>query len=502
MNKKLLYSVAIILFCQTLFLITIGILEMTQKADLILAGPTRLGIGQGGTATTTGQSNALWFQSSVASGTPGFFTQDSNLTYATTTDTLTITNASTTLLSATTLYGALTGNADTATALANNPTDCAGGEFANAIAANGNLACAVVTASVVGTISTSTTPTIGQLSYWTGIGWPSTLGTVATTSLTASSPLALSNPISVIGSLASALTLSTAGDWTGTFDAQQGSYYLDSRNLTNTGTSTLPQLTITGSQVSDLNTLWDNRMAATSTLPNLTTLVNLVTVGTITSGIWNGTDIAVADGGTGRGTFTSSQLLYGNLTAGLSSAATSTITCAGSVSCGTGSFVVGSALTITGSAASSTLLTDNNIFTGGNIFNAASTTITNLRVMDTIFNGIMDLTDAVVTIHTYPAFTYATSTVWTATTTIPLGPAYTAETWYGAKCFTDAGTLNVDFNDGTNKMNLFNASTTVGTITLTTNRTFTAGEKRYVNIGTPVNAPTKISCTIDKLVND
>jgi len=38
--------------------------------------------------------------------------------------------------------GALTGNADTATALAANPTDCGAGEFANAIAANGNLTCA------------------------------------------------------------------------------------------------------------------------------------------------------------------------------------------------------------------------------------------------------------------------------------------------------------------------------------------------------------------------
>jgi hypothetical protein len=53
----------------------------------------------------------------------------------------------------------------------------------------------------------------------------------------------------------------------------------------------------------------------------------------------------------------------------------------------------------------------------------------------------------------YPAFTYATSTAWTGTTTIPLGPAYTGETWSGAKCFTDAGTVQVSFNDGTNRMN-------------------------------------------------
>ena len=101
----------------------------------------------------------------------------------------------------------------------------------------------------------------------------------------------------------------------------------------------------------------------------------------------------------------------------------------------------------------------------------------------------------------YPAFTYATSSVWTGTTTIPLAPAYVAETWNGVKCFTDAGTLNVVFSDGTNLMNLLNASTTVGTFTLSTNNTFTASEKRYVDIGTPASSPTKISCSVSKTLS-
>ena len=99
------------------------------------------------------------------------------------------------------------------------------------------------------------------------------------------------------------------------------------------------------------------------------------------------------------------------------------------------------------------------------------------------------------------SFTYATSTAWTATTTIPLGVAWEAETWSGVKCFTNTGTLNVDFYDGTNRMGTFNASTTVGTIALGTNNTFTASEKRYVDVGTPASTPTKISCTIKKSVD-
>lgn len=98
----------------------------------------------------------------------------------------------------------------------------------------------------------------------------------------------------------------------------------------------------------------------------------------------------------------------------------------------------------------------------------------------------------------YPAFTYATSTAWTGTTTIPLGTAFVAETWNGVQCFTDVGTVNVSFTDGTNRMNAINASTTVGTVTLSTNNTFTAAEKRYVDVGTPASSPTKISCTVSK----
>lgn len=98
----------------------------------------------------------------------------------------------------------------------------------------------------------------------------------------------------------------------------------------------------------------------------------------------------------------------------------------------------------------------------------------------------------------YSSFVYSTSTAWTGTTTIPLGPAPIAETWGTVKCFTDTGTLNVSFSDATNRMNLFNASTTVGTVSFSSNNSFTSSEKRYVDIGTPASSPTKISCTVGK----
>ncbi len=67
-----------------------------------------------------------------------------------------------------------------------------------------------------GNVSTSTHETAGQLSYWTSnSGTPALLGQVATTTLTASGPLSLSNPISVIGASASALTCTTASSGIG-----------------------------------------------------------------------------------------------------------------------------------------------------------------------------------------------------------------------------------------------------------------------------------------------
>lgn len=61
-----------------------------------------------------------------------------------------------------------------------------------------------------GTVSTSTNETAGRLSYWTTTsGTPARLGEVATTTLTASSPLSLSNPVVKVGGSNSVLTIAT-----------------------------------------------------------------------------------------------------------------------------------------------------------------------------------------------------------------------------------------------------------------------------------------------------
>ncbi len=101
----------------------------------------------------------------------------------------------------------------------------------------------------------------------------------------------------------------------------------------------------------------------------------------------------------------------------------------------------------------------------------------------------------------YPSFTYSTTTAWTGTTTLPLGPAFVPETWSAVMCFTDVGTVGVTFYDGTNKMEWVKASTTIGTFGFATNNAFTAAETRYVDLGTPASSPTKISCTVKKSID-
>lgn len=85
--------------------------------------------------------------------------------------------------------------------------------------------------------------------------------------------------------------------------------------------------TLTGSNnLSDFPTTYNANLAAlnagkmeisTTTLPLITTLSNLSTVGTITSGTWNGDAITAPYGGTGSTTLTSNYVLLGNGASGI-----------------------------------------------------------------------------------------------------------------------------------------------------------------------------------------
>ena len=140
-----------------------------------------------------------------------------------------------------------------------------------------------------------------------------------------------------------------------------------------------------------------------------------------------------------------------------------------------------------------TLSVQGNAYISGNISNVSSITAT----------GTVDFSAATLKSHVYPAFTSpATTTTWTATSTWQLGSALTAETWNFIQCNTDASFLNVIITDGTNDMNLIKSSSTPSLFALTTNNTFTAGEKIFLRAGTTTTATaTYISCRVDRTLN-
>jgi hypothetical protein len=88
----------------------------------------------------------------------------------------------------------------------------------------------------VGTISTSSIPTLGQLAYWTGTSYPSLLGTVATTSATCSGTVSCTG-FTVLGSSPITIT-GSAGTSASTTLLQDNNTFSGINQFTNTATTT------------------------------------------------------------------------------------------------------------------------------------------------------------------------------------------------------------------------------------------------------------------------
>jgi hypothetical protein len=118
--------------------------------------------------------------------------------------------------------------------------------------------------------------------------------------------------------------------------------------------------------------------------------------------------------------------------------------------------------------------------------------------------GTWDFSGATVKQHTHKSFSWpagaANATTTTATTSIPIGSAFTPEAWSTGECWSGSGTIGWRVNDGTNQMDYRQATTTVSRFALATNNTFTASEKRFIDVGPITNG--YISCTFDVTVNN
>lgn len=413
--------------------------------------------------------------------------------------------------------------------------------------ANGFLSCGTDATGTggAGAISTSTSPTIGNLAYWTSKdAWPETLGTVATTSLTASAPLSLSQPISVIGGTASALSLSVAGDWTGTIDGNNfdGGAIGAGDILYGSGAGTIAEIGIgasstvlvsngatpfyqkimfgesnhtitlagnpalashqcywgangivcegaTANTYETLLTFTDPTADRTITFPNSS--ITVAGIASAMTGTFDGNNFAGGAIGTG-------ELLYGGSAGSLSELAVSTNGYILSLNNGIPAWV-----------STSTLITATEIDTFGELQAlVADKTLCNEEDVCAIDadwvntanpwadNEVADtITAKNFTNGLAMAFNYATSTAWTGTTTKLLAPALANITVGGVYCETDTGTVGVSLYDGANRANyIATASTTKNWFTYSTNNTFTAGESIRVDFGTPASSPTQVSC--------
>jgi len=334
------------------------------------------------------------------------------------------------------------------------------------------------------------------------------LGTFASQAVSGDATLATNGALSVV----------KTGDWTGTLDSYEASALLDSKwvdagtslypkggesvsgaffTATSTTASTFPYASTTAITV---GTLYINGFPVTHTGSHSITLtttgntsVTLPTSGTIANttsamtGTFDGNNFAGGAIGTG-------QLLYG-ASAGsiqeLSIGASSTVlTTAGTTpKWGSMYFSMISGLLNLATQVTGTLPASN--IQDAYLLNNGDTG-----------TGTYNFSGATVKQHTYPAFTYASSTAISQAEQVPIGTARNAQVFNTVQCYTDTGTLNVFISDGTNDTNSFTASTTAGTITFTSNNSFTSGEKRYVEFDTPASSPTTLSCSFDITVNN
>lgn len=116
------------------------------------------------------------------------------------------------------------------------------------------------------------------------------------------------------------------------------------------------------------------------------------------------------------------------------------------------------------------------------------------------FLGNLDISSATVTKYVTPKFAFpAVATTTTATSTVPLGSAYDPETWENIQCHSSSGTVGYELSDGTNKTNFLQATTTVSRFALTSNNSFTAQEKMFINVGPMTNS--YITCVAQVKIN-
>lgn len=203
-------------------------------------------------------------------------------------------------------------------------------------------------------VSGSPITTSGTITLSLGAITPTSVNSVVLSG--ASTPtLAVTGTSSISGSNTGDQTITLTGDVTGsgtgsfattlaTVNANVGSFTnasitVNAKGLITAASSgTAPVTSVSGTT---------NRITVTGTTTAVVDIAatyvgqtSITTLGTITTGTWNGTTVAVANGGTGQTSYTNGQLLIGNTTGNTLTKATLTAGSGISVTNGTGSITI------------------------------------------------------------------------------------------------------------------------------------------------------------------
>ena len=262
-------------------------------------------------------------------------------------------NAGTGMLTATGFTGPLTGNADTATALAGTLGVAGGGTGMTSIAKGG-----VIVSSAADTFS-ALLGGVGEDGYVLTynespdtLTWEPHAGSAGTVSSVASGSGLTGGPITGSGTLSVELTANgglepSAAGVAGTLQVAQGISQYDVAQFA-TGVVDNDFLKIDGTAVegrsaSEVKTDLSLDNVENTALSTWTGSTNVTTLGTIATGTWEGTTVAVDQGGTGQTSYTNGQLLIGNTTGNTLAKATLTAGTNITITEGAGSITIAAA---------------------------------------------------------------------------------------------------------------------------------------------------------------
>jgi len=262
-------------------------------------------------------------------------------------------NAGTGMLTATGFTGPLTGNADTATALAGTLGVAGGGTGMTSIAKGG-----VIVSSAADTFS-ALLGGVGEDGYVLTynespdtLTWEPHAGSAGTVSSVASGSGLTGGPITGSGTLSVELTANgglepNVAGVNGTLQVAQGISQYDVAQFA-TGVVDNDFLKIDGTAVegrsaSEVKTDLSLDNVENTALSTWTGSTNVTTLGTIATGTWEGTTVAVDQGGTGQTSYTNGQLLIGNTTGNTLAKATLTAGTNITITEGAGSITIAAA---------------------------------------------------------------------------------------------------------------------------------------------------------------